>query len=210
MFQSKTLAYHFRIQPRLLFVPGNGTLGVRVIDIDEIMSVSFLIFEFLHSPPEINVDHPDNISNAGLLEILVEMSDADGIDAVCMADYYQDGNVIYSVLPSEVMDLDDSGFWSSSWLLPTNISGDISFDLSCEDWSGNQVNYTSSISVDEPVGCVEDCGQISKKRQQESSESYTIPITVDNGILAIILVSAIISFVIAARKRNLRLGVTKR
>ena len=96
------------------------------MDIDEIVSISYLTFEFLHSPPIINVNHPFNISNAGLLEILVEMSDADGIDAVCMADYYQDGNVIYSVLPSEVMDLDDSGFWSSSWLLPTNVSGNIS------------------------------------------------------------------------------------
>ena len=93
------------------------------------LCLSFLTFEFLHSPPIITVDHPDNISNAGLLEILVEMNDADGIDAVCMADYYQDGNVIYSVPASGVMDLDDSGFWSNSRLLPTNISGDISFEL---------------------------------------------------------------------------------
>ena len=185
-------AYHFRIQLDSSFVPGNGSLGVRVMDIDEIVSISYLTFEFLHSPPIINVNHPVNISNAGLLEILVEMSDADGIDAVCMADYYQDGNVIYSVLPSEVMDLDDSGFWSSSWLLPTNISGFVSFDLSCEDWSGNQVNYTSSIVVDEPVGCVEDCTDL-KEETKESSESYTIPITVTMSILAIILVSAIIS-----------------
>ena len=54
---SKTLHYHFRIQLDSSFVPGNGTLGVRVIDIDEIMSVSFLTFEFLHSPPVITVDH---------------------------------------------------------------------------------------------------------------------------------------------------------
>ena len=94
--------------------------GVRVIDIDEIMSVSFLTFEFLHSPPVITVDHPDNISNAGLLEILVEMNDADGIDAVCMADYYQDGNVIYSVLQVK-FGFRRFWFWSNSWLLPTNI-----------------------------------------------------------------------------------------
>ena len=36
------------------------------------------------------------------------MNDADGIDAVCMADYYQNGNVIYSIQASEVIDLDDS------------------------------------------------------------------------------------------------------
>lgn len=189
-------AYHFRIQLDSSFVPGNGTLGVRVIDIDEIMSVSFLTFEFLHSPPVITVDHPDNISNAGLLEILVEMNDADGIDAICMADYYQDGNVIYSVPASEVMDLDDSGFWSNSWLLPTNVSGDISFELSCEDWSGNRVNYTSTISIDEPVECVEDCGQI-KEVTQETSESYTLPITVGIGILVIILGTTIL-----IRRRN--------
>ena len=189
-------AYHFRIQLDSSFVPGNGTLGVRVIDIDEIMSVSFLTFEFLHSPPVITVDHPDNISNAGLLEILVEMNDADGIDAVCMADYYQDGNVIYSVPASEVVDLDDSGFWSNSWLLPTNISGDISFELSCEDWSGNRVNYTSTISIDEPVECVEDCGQV-KEETEETSESYTLPITVGIGILVIILGTTIL-----IRRRN--------
>ena len=106
------------------------------------------------------------------------------------------------------MDLDDSGFWSNSWLLPTNISGEISFELSCEDWSGNRVNYTSTISIDEPVECVEDCGQI-KEETQETSESYTLPITVGIGILVIILGSTIL-----IRRRNndvmLRLGVTKR
>ena len=183
--------HHFRIQLDSSFVPGNGTLGVRVIDIDEIMSVSFLTFEFLHSPPVITVEHPDNISNAGLLEILVEMNDADGIDAVCMADYYQDGNEIYSVTASEVMDLDDSGFWSNSWLLPTNISGEISFELSCEDWSGNRVNYTSTISIDDPVECVEDCEQV-KEETQDASESYTLSITLGIGILVIILGSTIL------------------
>ena len=192
----QTAAYHFRIQLDSSFVPGNGTLGVRVIDIDEITSVSFLTFEFLHSPPVITVDHPDNISNSGLLEILVEMNDADGIDAVCMADYYQDRNVIYSVPASEVMDLDDSGFWSNSWLLPTNISGDISFELSCEDWSGNRVNYASTISVDEPVECVEDCGQV-EEETRETSESLTLHVTVGIGILVVILGTTIL-----IRRRN--------
>ena len=189
-------AYHFRIQLDSSFVPGNGTLGIRVIDIDEIMSLSFLTFEFLHSPPVITVDHPLNISHSGLLEILVEMNDADGIDAVCMADYYQNGNLIYSVLESNVMDLDDSGFWSNSWLLPTNISGIISFELSCEDWSGNKVNYSSKISVDEPVECVEECGQV-EEETQETSESYTLPFTIGIGILMIILGSTLLT-----RRRN--------
>ena len=51
-------AYHFRIQLDSSFVPGNGSLGVRVMDIDEIVSISYLTFEFLHSPPIIDVNHP--------------------------------------------------------------------------------------------------------------------------------------------------------
>ena len=45
--------------------------------------------------------------------------------------------------------------------------------------------------ADEPVGCVKDCTDL-KEETKESSESYTIPITVTMGILAIVLVSAII------------------
>ena len=89
--------FHFRIQLDSSFIPGNGSLGIRVVDIDEIASISYLTFEFLHAPPEISVVHPSNISHASLLEILVEMIDPDGIDATCFADYSQDGGMIYSV-----------------------------------------------------------------------------------------------------------------
>ena len=188
--------HHFRIQLDSSFVPGNGTLSMRVVDIDEIVSISYLTFEFLHSPPTISVEHRNNVSHSGLLEILVEMNDADGIDAVCMADYYQNGNVIYSIQASEVIDLDDSGFWSNSWLLPSTISGEISIELSCEDWSGNRVNYTSTISVDDPVECVENCEQV-EEETQDASESYTLSITVGIGILCIILGS---TFLIRRRK----------
>ena len=191
-------AYHFRIQLDSSFVPGDGNLGIRVIDIDEIVSISYLTFEFLHSPPVISVIHPDNISNAGLLEILVEMNDPDGIDALCMADYYQRGMMIYSVPASEVMDLEDSGFWSSSWLLPTNISGEMSIELSCEDWSGNRVNYSSSISIDEPIECITDCGEV-KEETKESSETNVIPIAAGFGILFVILAC---TFILRSRNKE--------
>ena len=183
--------YHFRIQLDSSFVPGNGTLGVRVMDIDEIVSISYLTFEFLHSPPVIAVEHPSNISNAGLLEILVEMNDADGIDAVCMADYYQDNSLIYSVPTREVIDLEDSGFWSSSWLLPTNITGNISLKLSCEDWSGNQVSYNSTIYVDNPIDCVEECSEVGDETK-ESSQTISLPLVAGLGIVVSVLIGTII------------------
>ena len=181
--------HHFRIQLDSSFVPGNGTLGVRVTDIDEIVSISYLTFEFLHSPPKITVEHSDNISHSGLLEILVEMNDADGIDAVCQVDYYQGEETIYSIMASEVTDLEGTGFWSNSWLLPTNITGDINLDLNCEDWSGNRVNYTSTVFVGEPIECIIDCGEV-KDDAKDTSEGNILPITVGLVIGAVLLFGA--------------------
>ena len=178
--------FHFRIQLDSSFIPGNGSLGIRVIDIDEIVSISYLTFEFLHAPPEISVVHPSNVSHASLLEILVEMIDPDGIDATCFADYVQDGSTIYSIPPSEVSDLDNTGFWSNSWLLPTNITGNISVVLSCEDWSGNTVNYSAVISIDSPQECIVDCEEI-EKESEDVSKSMALPLAIGFGLIIVIL-----------------------
>ena len=181
-------AYNFRVQLDSSFVPGQGTLGVRVVDIDEIVSVSYLNFEFLHSPPEILVEHPDNTSHASLLEILVEMNDADGIDANCVASYVQREQVLYSTLDSAVTDLDGTGFWSNSWLLPANITGNLSLEVSCEDWSGNVVNYSAQILVNAPIECLVDCEQVVQE-SNESSQSFVIPLTIVSGLFVIVIIT---------------------
>ena len=182
--------FHFRIQLDSSFVPGEGSLGIRVIDIDEIVSVSYLNFEFLHSPPEIEVSHPANISHESLLEVLLEMNDADGIDANCGIDYLQNGNVIYTRSESAVTDLDGIGFWSSSWLLPNEVSGNISIEISCEDWSGNIVNYSGQILIDEQEDCITDCENV-EQGTKDDSEMISLPLVIGIG-LSILIVTLVI------------------
>ena len=189
-------AYHFRIQLDSSFVPGDGSLGIRVVDIDEIASVSHLSFEFLHSPPQIQVTHPTNVSHASLLEILLEMEDADGIDAECRIEYLQDEEVIYSKSESAVTDLDGTGFWSSSWLLPYELNGNITVEIGCEDWSGNKVNYSATILIDSAEECA-DCEKI-EQETEDSSESLAFPIAV--GFVVLLLLALLITTRMRARE----------
>ena len=167
-------SFFFRIQLDSSFVPGEGSLGVRVVDIDEIASVSYLHFEFMHSPPTIEVNHPLNASHESLLEILVEMEDADGIDATCGIHYSQNNTEVYSRPDSDVNDFDGTGIWSTSWLIPNDIIGNLSIDVSCIDWSGNMVNYSSIIFVELPEECEEDCDKVSTDTEDEAKAPTTL------------------------------------
>ena len=166
-------SFYYRIQLDSSFVPGEGSLGVRVVDIDEIVSVSYLHFEFMHSPPAIEVEHAANISHYSLLEILVEMEDADGIDADCGVNYLQNGTTIYSRPDSVVTDYEGTGIWSTSWLLPSNISGNVSIEISCIDWSGNAVNHSSVVIIAQPMDCLDDCKEV-ENESNEATESPTL------------------------------------
>ena len=169
-----------------------------MVDIDEISSVSYLNFEFLHSPPEIQVSHPANVSHASLLEILLEMEDADGIDADCAIGYLQGGEVIYSKPDSAVTDLDGTGFWSSSWLLPAELSGNITAEINCEDWSGNVVNYSAIIVIDEAEECL-DCEKL-EQETDDSSESLAVPLTV--SIVILLLIVLLVTTRVRAREED--------
>ena len=184
--------HHFRVQLDSSFVPGEGSIGMRVTDIDEIVSVEYLVFEFLHSPPEITVEHPSNLEHASLLEILVEMNDADGIDATCKADYLQDLQVVYSALESEVTDLDGTGFWSNSWLLPSNMSGNFTISILCEDWSGNTVDYSANIVINQSLECISNCSEVGKDTK-DSSESSIITTAVILLIIAILVIGVLVN-----------------
>ena len=179
--------YHFRIQLDSSFIPGEGSLSARVVDIDEISSVSYQNFEFMHSPPQIQVNHDENISYSSLFEVLVEMSDADGIDATCGINYLQDGLVIYNRTNSEVADLDGTGIWSSSWLLPAGLSGNLTIEISCVDWSGNFANYSSQVIVSNSSECTIDCVEV-KQDSEEVAESYAIEIVALLVLLVLIVV----------------------
>jgi len=179
--------YHFRIRLDASFIPGEGSLGVRIVDIDEIASNSYLQFEFLHSPPTIEVSHDTNVSHGSQFEVLVEMEDADGIDATCGINYFQNGIEVYSRTDSEVADLDGSGFWASSWILPNGLSGNLTINISCKDWSDNIVNYSSSFYVSPPLECTEDCDEADDKAE-DSSQSITTPLTVTGIILILIII----------------------
>jgi hypothetical protein len=190
--------YHFRIQLDSSFIPAEGSLSARVVDIDEISSISYQNFEFMHSPPEIQVNHEQNISYESLFEILVEMSDADGIDASCGINYLQDGLVIYDLPNSEVSDLDGTGLWSSSWLLPSGLSGNLTVDISCVDKSDNFANYSSQITVSNATECITDCVDV-KQDSEEAAGSYTTEIL---GLLALLLLVLFVSLRVRAREED--------
>ena len=189
----QTDSFYFRIQLDSSFVPGEGSLQLRVVDIDEIMSISNLDFEFMHSPPEIEVTHSSNISHEGLLEIMVEMEDADGIDATCQLNLISGNTSVFSTTNSEVLDLDGTGIWSASWLLPTSLEGNISAIVECEDWSGNQVNYTGLIIVEGVEECSTDC-DIVQDEVKESSESMSLPLMIFGIILVVVIISSTLYF----------------
>ena len=190
-------SFYFRVQLDSSFVPGEGSLGVWVTDIDEIISISYLHFEFMHSPPVIEVAHAANISHYSLLEILVEMEDADGIDADCGVNYLQNGSNLYSRPDSAVTNYEGIGIWATSWLLPADISGNVSIEISCIDWSGNVVNYSSVVLVAQPTDCLDDCGGV----DHELNEATESPIMFYFGT-GILLILAITLLTMRARTRG--------
>jgi len=190
--QSDTI--YFRIQLDSSFVPGEGTLGIRVVDIDEIISISYLDFEFIHSPPEIEVTHAMNISHTSPLEILVEMEDADGIDATCSATYSKNGTSLFSQPESIVADFDGSGVWTSSWLIPSEINDNVSLEISCIDWSGNIVNYSSEIRIDPKTECTADCDSVNTE-DKEATESL------NSALIIVVVLLIIISLIVTSRVR---------
>mgnify|MGYP001235975381 FL=1 len=137
--------------------------------------------------PFIQVNHDENISYSSLFEVLVEMSDADGIDATCGINYLQDGLVIYNRTNSDVADLDGTGIWSSSWLLPAGLSGNLTIEISCVDWSGNFANYSSQVIVSNSSECTIDCVEV-KQDSEEVAESYAIEIVALLVLLVLIVV----------------------
>ncbi len=189
-------AIHFRIQLDSSFVPGEGALGIRVVDIDEIGSVSYLHFEFMHSPPVIEVTHAANISHASLLEILVEMEDADGIDATCSIAYSKNGTEMFSRPDSIVADFDGSGIWTSSWLMPAEINDNISLEISCIDWSGNMVNYSSDIIIEQKSECEAECESIGTDSKEVTGSYNTVLI---GGVISLLLVSILVTLRVRAR-----------
>ena len=197
----QTDVYSFRIQLDSSFVPGEGALGVRIMDIDDLSSLSYLYFEFMHSPPKITVNHPQNVSHASLIEVLVEMEDADGIDATCNAHYTQNGTVVYFVQNSSVTDLDGTGLWSTSWLPPTTIEGLIQLKVECVDWSENQVEYVALIDVEPSPVCIENCTDTTQD-STDSAESFNMQIV--GGVIGLVLVLVISSMYIRGRSQNTR------
>ena len=180
---------HFRVQLDSSFVPGEGSLGIRVLDIDDISSISYLHFEFMHSPPVIEVSHATNITHSSLLELLVEMEDADGIDATCGVSYSQNQSEIYSQPESIVTDFEGVGIWTSSWLLPADITGNLSIDIYCNDWSGNEVHYSSEVIIDQSLECTDDCDIVEPNNKEATGSINTASLF--GGIILIFFVTLI-------------------
>ncbi len=95
-------------------------------------------------------------------------------------------------------DLDGTGFWSSSWLLPNELDGNITVNINCEDWSGNKVNYSAIVFIDSSEECT-DCEKV-KQETEDSSESFALPIAV--GIVILLLLTVLITTRARAREEG--------
>ena len=195
----QTDKYSFRIQLDSSFIPGDGNLGIRITDVDDLSVLTYLEFEFMHSPPEISVNHQTAFTQSSLIEILVEMQDADGIDAVCSAEYSQNGTLLYFAPNSTVTDLDGTGVWSTSWLLPNYVDGVVDMTIECVDWSSNEVEYTSQLEIESNGECVENCSDLNDA-VDDSKESYIYQIA--GGIASLIIVLLISSMYIRGRSKS--------
>lgn len=193
----QTNEYHFRVTLDSSFVPGNGSLGFRVMDIDDITAVTYMPFIFMHSPPEINVTFERNLTSQALMEVLVEMTDADGIDAVCGLEVYQNESELFRYAPSEVVDINGFGVWSVSWLLPVSLSDQINFVITCEDWSGNIVRYSDVIMIDSSEECLENCDLVKEKSEQSSDFNATYA-----GIILLVILILSLFITLKSKKNN--------
>ena len=182
----QTDSFHFRIQLDSSFIAGNGSLRARAVDIDEISSSSVLDFEFLHSPPTITVTHPENVSFGGILEFIVEMQDPDGIDATCGANIIHEGQSRTNITQTSVRDMDGTGVWSGSWLLLNDMTSNLTLIVDCIDISGNEVNYSTNISIDQSTECV-DCNPQPKDEVDDSSSDSTLIVIVIVILLLVVL-----------------------
>ena len=126
----------------------------------------------------------------------MEMSDADGIDASCGINYLQDGLVINERQNSQVSDLDGTGLWSSSWLLPSGLSGNLTVTISCVDNSDNFANYSSQVTVDNATECITDCLEV-KQDSEKAAESYAIEIF---ALFSLLLLVVIVTIRVRARE----------
>jgi hypothetical protein len=159
--------------------------------LDGLTSNSIIHFEFLHSPPQINVTAPSNITAGENLEILVEMNDADGINSVCGLIIQQVETEILNRSSTDVSVIGDSGIWSSSWLIPENIEGNITALITCIDVSNNEVNWSGNITV-EPLPECTDCKDPEQNTSNQTSTSTSSIIMLTSMILIFILVLSII------------------
>ena len=117
------------------------------------------------------------------------MQDADGIDAVCSAVYSQNGTLLYFAPNSTVTDLDGTGVWSTSWLLPNYVDGVVDMTIQCVDWSSNEVEYTSQLEIKSNGECVENCSDLNDA-VDDSKESYIYQIAGGIAVLIIVLLTS--------------------
>ena len=191
LHEDETHTLHFRIQLDSSFVAGDGSLAIHVIDLDELTSNSIIHFEFIHSPPQINVTTQNNITAGENLEFFVEMNDADGINSVCGLIIQQLEAEVLNRPPTDVTEIEDSGIWSTGWLIPESFEGNITALISCIDISNNEVNWSGNITI-EPLPECTDCKEPNQNTNDQISTRNSSIIMLTVMILILVLILSIV------------------
>ena len=183
-------SFDFRIQLDSSFIVGNGYVTIRIVDIDGLSNSQNLDFEFLHSPPKINVTIPDAIIVGENLEVFVQMTDADGIDASCnMAADYQ-GKILTN-RSSRVTSFGNEGMWSSSWLLTDDLVGNLTILITCTDISDNQVFSNKTVTI-LPIPFCLDCETEDQVVEESNSITRDVTIVAALSLLGIVVITGLI------------------
>ena len=72
------------------------------------------------------------------------------------------------------------------------MSGNFTISILCEDWSGNTVDYSANIVINQSLECISNCSEVGKDTK-DSSESSIITTAVILLIIAILVIGVLVN-----------------
>lgn len=141
---------YFRLRPDGSFVNGNGSLKLSVTTIDILVDYSTIDIQLRHAPPIPEIlERPDNVTAGEELEIILQVSDLDGVDDVVCNTTLIDENqsIIWQAeLPVSPLTL-DSGLVTVRYITAQQQIESLFLGVNCLDSDGEE----GQLFLDEPV-----------------------------------------------------------
>ena len=141
---------YFRLRPDGSFVNGNGSLKLSVTTIDILVDYSTIDIQLRHAPPIPEImERPDNVTAGDELEIILQVSDLDGVDdVVCNTTLINENQSIIwqAELPVSPLTL-DSGLVTVRYITAQQQIESLFLRVICLDSDGEE----GQLFLDDPV-----------------------------------------------------------